>query len=300
MAKDKLTDYDSTAANNLDVGGISVAEGMLPSGVNNAIRELMSHQADAFGAGTPLYVDQTNNRLGINQASPAHPLHVGTDDLILDASGNLLVGKTSSSFGTTGIELQGDGELISTRAGTTAYFNRLSTDGSGTARDNAVNFGDSGSRFKDLFLSGGVYLGGTGSANLLDDYEEGSFSPSLGAVSTSTNAGSANYVKIGDMVFCRGYIAWTGLDTGDGSAFQFTLPFAPNLTDDNASGNSAVQVSMNTKETTGLTGILADVLGARIVSTGIVALTGAETDITYNSGVDASGEFHFHISYRAT
>ena len=35
MAKDKLTDYDSTAANNLDVGGISVAEGMLPSGVNN-------------------------------------------------------------------------------------------------------------------------------------------------------------------------------------------------------------------------------------------------------------------------
>jgi len=51
MAKDKLTDYDSTAANNLDVGGISVAEGMLPSGVNNAIREQMSHLAD-FAAGT--------------------------------------------------------------------------------------------------------------------------------------------------------------------------------------------------------------------------------------------------------
>ena len=51
MPKDKLTDYDSTAANNLDVGGISVAEGMLPSGVNNAIREQMSHLAD-FAAGT--------------------------------------------------------------------------------------------------------------------------------------------------------------------------------------------------------------------------------------------------------
>jgi len=51
MAKDKLTDYDSTASNNLDVGGISVAEGMLPSGVNNAIREQMSHLAD-FAAGT--------------------------------------------------------------------------------------------------------------------------------------------------------------------------------------------------------------------------------------------------------
>lgn len=51
MAKDKLTDYDSTASNNTDVGGISVAEGMLPSGVNNALREQMSHLAD-FAAGT--------------------------------------------------------------------------------------------------------------------------------------------------------------------------------------------------------------------------------------------------------
>jgi len=51
MPKDKLTDYDSTASNNLDVGGISVAEGMLPSAVNNAIREQMSHLAD-FAAGT--------------------------------------------------------------------------------------------------------------------------------------------------------------------------------------------------------------------------------------------------------
>jgi len=51
MSKDKLTDYDATASNNTDVGGISVAEGMLPSGVNNAIREQMSHLKD-FAAGT--------------------------------------------------------------------------------------------------------------------------------------------------------------------------------------------------------------------------------------------------------
>ena len=51
MSKDKLTDYDATASGNLDVGGVSVAEGMLPSGVNNAIREQMSHLKD-FAAGT--------------------------------------------------------------------------------------------------------------------------------------------------------------------------------------------------------------------------------------------------------
>ena len=48
-----------------------------------------------------------------------------------------------------------------------------------SARDNAVNLGSSTVRFKDLYLSGGVYLGGTGSANHLDDYEEGTWTPTI-------------------------------------------------------------------------------------------------------------------------
>jgi hypothetical protein len=52
MAKDKLTEYDATAANNTDVGGVNLAESsMLPSDVNNAIRELLSHLKN-FAAGT--------------------------------------------------------------------------------------------------------------------------------------------------------------------------------------------------------------------------------------------------------
>ena len=78
MSKDKLTEYDATASNNTDVGGISIAEGMLPSAVNNAIREQMSHLKEALGSGTPLYVDQTNNRVGIGTASP---------DVLLDIEG---------------------------------------------------------------------------------------------------------------------------------------------------------------------------------------------------------------------
>ena len=46
MAKNNVTQYDTTAANNTDVGGISIAEGMSPSNVNNAMRELMKHTAD--------------------------------------------------------------------------------------------------------------------------------------------------------------------------------------------------------------------------------------------------------------
>ena len=47
------------------------------------------------------------------------------------------------------------------------------------ARDAAIDLGDETRRFKDLYLSGGVYLGGTGSANKLDDYEEGTWTPDL-------------------------------------------------------------------------------------------------------------------------
>jgi hypothetical protein len=45
----------------------------------------------------------------------------------------------------------------------------------GVGRDAAIDLGVAGAKFKDLYLSGGVYLGGTGAANLLDDYEEGTF-----------------------------------------------------------------------------------------------------------------------------
>ena len=46
MAKTKISEYDSTAANNTDIDSINIAEGMAPSNVNNAIRELMAHLKD--------------------------------------------------------------------------------------------------------------------------------------------------------------------------------------------------------------------------------------------------------------
>lgn len=52
MAKDNLRQYSSTAASNTDVGGVNLSEGvMVPSDINNSIREVMSHLAD-FSAGT--------------------------------------------------------------------------------------------------------------------------------------------------------------------------------------------------------------------------------------------------------
>jgi hypothetical protein len=101
----------------------------------------------------------------------------------------------------------------------------------GSGRDNAIDIGNSGNRFKDLYLSGGVYLGGTGSANKLDDYEEGSYtvgfhdSDSGGNSSSTTTTGT--YTKIGRVVtiqFNVNNLSSSGL-TGSSSIY-FDLPFA--------------------------------------------------------------------------
>jgi len=83
----------------------------------------------------------------------------------------------------------------------------LPINNSGASSDNAVDLGDSNVRFKDLYLSGGVYLGGTGSANKLDDYEEGTWTPSFPNGGTIGTFNSATYTKVGQLVFAGFYIS---------------------------------------------------------------------------------------------
>jgi len=90
-------------------------------------------------------------------------------------------------------------------------------DASGGVNSN-VELGDSGLEFTNLWLSGnatiggGVFLGGTGAANKLDDYEEGTFTATLkGGSIGSVTATIAEYTKIGDTVHCR--VAFLNVDT---------------------------------------------------------------------------------------
>lgn len=52
MAKNKISEYSSTSANNTDVGNINIAEGCSPANLNNAIRTVMAQLKDfQTGAG---------------------------------------------------------------------------------------------------------------------------------------------------------------------------------------------------------------------------------------------------------
>jgi hypothetical protein len=46
MAKNKISEWSSVPANNTDVGGIDINEGCAPSGINNAIRDVMAQIKD--------------------------------------------------------------------------------------------------------------------------------------------------------------------------------------------------------------------------------------------------------------
>ena len=51
MPKVKISEWSSTPANNTDIDSINIAEGCAPSGINDAIRELMAQVKDLY-AGT--------------------------------------------------------------------------------------------------------------------------------------------------------------------------------------------------------------------------------------------------------
>ena len=94
--------------------------------------------------------------------------------------------------------------------------------------DNNCNLGGATSRFNELYLSGGVFLGGTGTANKLDDYEEGTYSPTYvgagNAGSTAYSDQQGRYVKIG--TFCRVWFDIT-ISSSSGMSGQprLSLPF---------------------------------------------------------------------------
>ncbi len=86
----------------------------------------------------------------------------------------------------------------------------------------SVDLGNTGTQWDNLFLSGGVYLGGTGSANKLDDYEEGTFTST--PLSGTYNFSDARYTKIGRFVHCHCTIDSIS-DNSSTNQFRVQLPF---------------------------------------------------------------------------
>ena len=259
---------------------------------------------------------------------------IGKTDTTFSTAGNVFYGDGSSDHTRNGLLLQlnrttTDGEhirllkdgstvgSIGVNSGDQVYFAasdgmgiKVDTDNtsveasnaSGADNDNAVNLGSSGTRWKDLYLSGGVYLGGTGSANKLEDYEEGTWTPtanfnSSGSATHTRQTGT--YTKIGRFVYCDISIIFSK-NTGSGTLQIINFPFS------NTNGQDRGTASFG--YFSGLNGIP---IGLMDSNTNKIDIRTALHSTSYNDDangnasitdgdLDAETNFHFSVIYKTS
>lgn len=151
---------------------------------------------------------------------------------------------------------------------------------------------NSSGKIPSQLLSTGVHLGGTAAANLLDDYEEGTFNLT-GNSNMTVNAvsGAGNYTKIGNRVYCNYFVRFTHSGTDD---VKITLPFA-SAADVSGSPN----IENETATVVWISGISGNIAMGYIASgnshMNFYSLTGS--GLLGNDDMPATAEIYASISY---
>jgi hypothetical protein len=161
-----------------------------------------------IGTSSPSELLEVNGNIRVGVGSQTAPsLQIGDNDTgIFDAGANA-IGFTTA--GTEKVRILSGGSVA---IGATSASQKLHVEGS-------------------IYTSGSLYVGGTGSANALDDYEEGTWTPSLEGTTTnptlSYNHQVGRYTKIGRTVTIDFYIQLntTGNSGGTGDLLINGFPF---------------------------------------------------------------------------
>jgi len=181
-----------------------------------------------------LKVDSTNNRVGVGTATPAYLLDIAD----ASAATRFVATNTNNSAYGAGIYLKtmngasmvSNATLATSNDGTFNLFTGTSADSTklsiNTSGDVNIALGNvvMATSGKGIDFSA---TAGTGTSELLADYEEGTFTPTIGASSgtaTTVTINSAIYTKIGRAVTVIFDFSIVAVGTATG-AFQFSLPF---------------------------------------------------------------------------
>ena len=207
-----------------------------------------------------LKVDSTNNRVGIGTVSPAQPLHVRFDnagtatvalfenqltDFSVSTAGQIAVG--SRGYNYTVLRQNPDGGASPSIGGNLdTVLANISALGAGygkliLATQNTARLSVHETSGDVSIANGNVVMAtsgkgidfsattGTGTSELLNDYEEGTWSPTPagGSNLTSQVSVSARYTKVGRLVTLSGYLTATVTLPNIDTYFVLpTLPFA--------------------------------------------------------------------------
>jgi len=144
------------------------------------------------------------------------------------------VQKAGTSVGTVGSYL-GTYLYMGSAGGADTHINFVNGNvrpatATGAHLDNSLSLGHSQSRWKDLYMSGGIFLGGTGAANKISDYEEGFYTATMTATTSGTITlnGDVNllaYTKVGRVIHVQGLLE-TSSKSSPAGAVRISLPVA--------------------------------------------------------------------------
>ncbi len=249
-----------TGAANFTVTGSFTSQGIDDNANSTAITIDASENVLVGTTDTDPYTTSTTSGISLDANGRVGASYLDSAPMILNrrsSDGTIAQfrkdGSTVGSIGNTGSRLYlGSGNVgAGFQSDTDKRFYPVDPSNGGGGQDAYIDLGRNNVRWKDLYLSGGVYLGGTGSANKLDDYEEGTWTPVLAG---GTTAGSqtyfgaytqGRYVKVGNIVMVSGIINLTAFDSATNGGMTITgLPF----TASSGTNNSTAGFLANYKE----------------------------------------------------
>ena len=256
MAKDKISDYSTTANSNTDIGGINVDEGCAPSGINDAIRTLMAQLKTWQSGGQDVYIHpagsasapsitangDTNTGIFFPAADTVGISTGGTERARVDSSGNLGLGVTPSAWSGTNT---GAFQLGAGYGSLYAYSNAI-TLGSNVYYNTGNKYFVSGVGSSAYQQLGGVHYwlsAGAGTAGNTISYTQAmtldasgnlalgnttSLSSSSGRIDLTVNGTSSSMVSFGTGGTRRGYALHDGTDFSIASETAGALRFLNN------------------------------------------------------------------------
>ena len=214
------------------VPGAFAAGAVLTAAEQELIRDYMIAQIKEGMTGDtgevlPMIMDLTNNRIVLD--SGGLEFSDATTQTTAATAGIAWSGSTANGLGTYGSSSSIVSESSATYDGTTL---QLTTSGGGLKLDNLAS----------------------GNANTLDDYEEGTFTPTLAPYSGTFTLSTATgiYVKVGRQVHIQGKIIVSGISTPTGGVEIGALPFTAASSD---GAGSAYVRQLSSASTEGFAGV---------------------------------------------